>query len=81
MKIQCHIVKWVEVDDTYAQLVGKSEFDDDPKLEELREALYTEAERASGAKWEWDSFKDDDLLTQVIYEYPDKQRQEVLCYC
>lgn len=82
MKIQCHIIKWVEASDVYKELVGKSEFDDNSRLTGLRESLYTDAERESGAKWEWNYTEGyDGLLTEVVYESPDKQAQEVLCYC
>ena len=52
MKVQCHIVKWVEVSDVYEELVGKSEWENDSRLTELRDSLDADAERASGAKWE-----------------------------
>lgn len=83
MKVLCHITKFeVEVDDAYQYLIGKSEWDNDPKAAELREALYDEVERKTGAKWEWNAInRDADILTEVIYEYPDEQKQEVLCYC
>lgn len=82
MKVQCHIVKWVEVSDVYEELVGKSEFDDNPRLTGLRESLYADVERESGAKWEWNyTDGNESLLTEVVHESADGQTQEVLCYC
>ena len=82
MKVQCHIVKWVEVSDVYEELVGKYEWENDSRLTELRDSLYAEAEGASGAKWEWNyTNENESLLTEVVHESADGQTQEVLCYC